>query len=64
MIDLINHYINNAETLFSSWGTTNVSDECEEAWKTTYATLGLKLGYHSKEQMQRQHGWLIHEVRC
>ena len=53
-IDLINHYKNNAEVLFSSWGTTNVSVECDEAWKTTYDTLGQKLGYRSKVQMQRQ----------
>ena len=58
-VGLIDHYRNNAESLFGCWGMAETSVEYEDAWQTTYDTLGQKLGYHSKENMQRHlKNWL------
>ena len=53
-VDLMDHYKNNAETLFGSWGLTDTTVEYEDAWQNTYDTLGQKLGYRSKEHMRKQ----------
>ena len=51
---MINHYENNSDILFGSCAFTEASFEYQTAWQTTFDTLGKKLGYISKELMQRQ----------
>ena len=59
-IELIEHYMNNAETLFASWGITDGGADYEEAWQNTYLTQGQPLGYSSSHHMRRQlKEWLL-----
>ena len=53
-LDLIQHYKNNAATLFANWGISDAGMDHEEAWENTFLTIGVTVGYRSKEHMIRQ----------
>lgn len=58
-IELIEHYINHAETLFGSWGIIDAGARHMDAWQTTFETIGRKLQYRNKEQMMQQlNSWI------